>query len=402
MRADTADEAREGVAQRHSAAPSGAYFYMDAMRALLALAVAFAHLWALLIRDYQPTGNLLVQAAYFAAGFGHQAVILFFVLSGYWITGSVARNAARGWSWRSYLIDRLSRLLIVLVPVLILGGILDAIGLFALQSPTHLDQTGAYVMRKDVAADLSPLVLLGNLAFLQFIVPAFGTNGPLWSLSYEFWFYIWFPTFWLLIRRRQLSLGILSLAFAWFVPALALGFLSWLCGSAAYGLTGWARRRFKPGRIESAALLAATAAALLAWLLFARFSVGTWKDPVLALLFGLFLLALIVVNPRPAGVLRRAATYGAGASFSLYATHFPVMALAVALSIGAERLAPDATALGLVAVILLASVAIAWLFARHTEARTPQLRRWLNSVVPLPLAGHADAKAVAARRSEPE
>ncbi|HMO76684.1 MAG TPA: acyltransferase family protein [Sphingopyxis sp.] len=390
------------MAKLHSAAPSGAFFYMDAMRALFALAVAFAHLWALLIRDYQPTSNLLVQAAYFAAGFGHQAVILFFVLSGYWITGSVARNAARGWSWRGYLIDRLSRLLIVLVPVLILGGILDAAGLFVLQSPTHLDQTGAYVMRKDVAADLSPLVLLGNLAFLQFIVPAFGTNGPLWSLSYEFWFYIWFPTFWLLIRRRQLSLGILSLAFAWFVPALALGFLIWLCGSAAYGLTGWARRTFKPGRIESAALLAVTAAALLAWLLFARFSVGTWKDPVLALLFALFLLALIVVNPRPLGLLRPAAAYGAGASFSLYATHFPVMAFAVALSIGAERLAPGAAAIGLVAAIMLGSLAIAWLFARHTEARTPQLRRWLNSIVPPPIAGYAQAKAVAAPRSEPE
>ena len=402
MRADAADKAREGLAELHSAPPSGAYFYMDAMRALFALAVAFAHLWALLIRDYQTTTNLLVQAAYFAAGFGHQAVILFFVLSGYWITGSVARNAAQGWSWRSYLIDRLSRLLIVLVPILILGGILDAVGVFVLQSPTHLDQTGAYVMRKDVAADLSPLVLLGNLAFLQFMVPAFGTNGPLWSLSYEFWFYIWFPTFWLLIRRRQLSLGILSFAFAWFVPALAFGFLSWLCGSAAYRLTGWARRTFKPNRVQAAALLAATAAALLAWLLFARFSVGTWRDPVLALLFALFLLALIVVNPRPLDLLRPAAAYGAAASFSLYATHFPVMAFAVALSIGADRLAPDADAIAIVAAILFGSLAIARLFARHTEARTPQLRRWLDSVVPLQIAGRAATDATAARRAEPE
>lgn len=365
-----------------SAEASGAYFYMDAMRAMFALAVAFAHLWALLIRDYQPTSNLLVQACYFAAGFGHQAVILFFVLSGYWITRSVVRNDSKGWSWRSYLIDRLSRLLIVLVPILILGGILDAVGVFVLQSPTHLDQTGAYVMRKDVAADLSPLVLLGNLAFLQFIVPAYGTNGPLWSLSYEFWFYIWFPALWLL-RRRQVSFAILSFAFAWLVPDLAFGFLSWLCGSAAYGLTRWARERFRPSPVQASALLVAAALPLLAWLFYARFSVFTWKDPVLALLFAQFLLALIVANPRPLGMLRSAATYGAGASFSLYATHFPVMAFAVALLIDTDRLAPDAYALTMVVVLLSGGLAIAWLFARQTEARTPQLRRWLNRITPM-------------------
>lgn len=369
-----------GVSGVRSSEASGAYFYMDAMRAIFALAVAFAHLWALLIRDYQPTSNLLVQVCYFAAGFGHQAVILFFVLSGYWITRSVVRNEARGWSWRSYLIDRLSRLLIVLVPILVLGGILDAVGVFVLQSPTHLDQTGAYVMRKDVAADLSPLVLLGNLAFLQFIVPAYGSNGPLWSLSYEFWFYIWFPALWLLVRRRQLSLGILTLAFGWFVPDLAFGFLSWLCGSVAYGLTDWARRRLQPNRVRAVMLLGVSAALLLAWLFYARFSVFTWKDPILALLFAQFLLALIVVDPRPVSLLRPVASYGAGASFSLYATHFPVMAFAVALLIGAERLAPDASALAAVGAVLMGSLAIGWIFSRQTEAKTAQLRHRLGNI----------------------
>jgi peptidoglycan/LPS O-acetylase OafA/YrhL len=42
---------------------------------------------------------------------------------------------------------------------------------------------------------LGPEVLLGNLVFLQAIlVPTWGSNGPLWSLAFEFWFYIWFPT----------------------------------------------------------------------------------------------------------------------------------------------------------------------------------------------------------------
>ena len=35
---------------------------------------------------------------------------------------------------------------------------------------------------------------MGNLFFLQTIfVPPFGSNAPLWSLSFEFWYYLLFP-----------------------------------------------------------------------------------------------------------------------------------------------------------------------------------------------------------------
>jgi hypothetical protein len=37
----------------------------------------------------------------------------------------------------------------------------------------------------------SLIAFLGNFAFLQTIcVPIFGTNGPMWSLANEFWYYI--------------------------------------------------------------------------------------------------------------------------------------------------------------------------------------------------------------------
>jgi peptidoglycan/LPS O-acetylase OafA/YrhL len=55
---------------------------MDAMRAALAVTVAFGHVWGLLVEDYRPTASVLVRAGYFFAGFAHSAVILFFVLSG--------------------------------------------------------------------------------------------------------------------------------------------------------------------------------------------------------------------------------------------------------------------------------------------------------------------------------
>lgn len=358
------------------AEPEGAYFYMDAMRTLFALVVAFGHVWALLIRDYQPPAGLAVQAAYFSAGFGHQAVILFFVLSGFWISRSVIRGAARGWSWRSYLTDRLTRLMPVLVATLVIGGALDAVALYWLHSPTHLGLTDTYVLRTDVAANLSWEVLLGNLVFLQILIKPFGTNGPLWSLAYEFWFYIWFPALWLALRYRRPSIALATLAFGWFVPTLALAFLSWLCGAAVYGIAQRLAGRRQLSRGKAWTLLAITSALLAAALLATRFGADTWKDPALAVAFSAFLLSLIALNPSPVALVRPIAIYGARASFSLYATHFPVMAFAAALTIGAQRLPPDAYGVTLVMIVLGASLVLAWSFAMQTEGRTGALRRF--------------------------
>lgn len=390
MKSVGSSEAQPPVATQGSAGvilaePKGAYFYMDAMRTIFALVVAFGHVWALLIRDYQPTANLAVQATYFTAGFGHQAVILFFVLSGFWISRSVVRSAARGWSWRGYLVDRLTRLLPVLIATLAIGGMLDAIALYWLRSPTHLGLTDTYVLRTTVAANLSWEVLLGNLAFLQILIKPFGTNGPLWSLSYEFWFYIWFPALWLAFRHRRPSLALITLAFGWFVPTLALAFLSWLCGAAVYGIAEWLSER-QPlsrsnqplSRSKAWALLALTGAVLVMALVLTRFGADTWKDPALAVAFSAFLLSMIVVNPGTITTFRPLAIYGARASFSFYATHFPVMAFAAALAIDSQRLPPDGHGVTLVILTLLASLAFAWLFAAQTEGRTDTLRRFFQ------------------------
>ena len=82
------------------------------------------------MRDYQPTADLWVNSLYFAAGFAHPGVVMFFVLSGYWISRSVIGRADAGWAWGGYLVDRLSRLLIVLIPALAIGGALDAAALY--------------------------------------------------------------------------------------------------------------------------------------------------------------------------------------------------------------------------------------------------------------------------------
>ncbi len=362
--------------------PANAYLWMDAMRFALASTVAFGHAWALLIEDYRPTANPIINALYFAAGFAHASVILFFVLSGYWITRSVEGRIASGWSWRGYLIDRLGRLMIVLVPTLLLGGALDAIAVHLIGSPTHLGVTNSFVLRTDVAANLQLEVLLGNLLFLQEIfVRPYGSNGPLWSLAFEFWYYIWFPALLLSLRLKRPSIALLALLLGLQAPALAFGFLSWICGSVLHYVEAGLRQSDAGRFLRSRLAIACSGIVFLAMLLWGRTGALSLEDPLLALAFAAFLLTLLLNDPPAGKVLRGFAAYGSSASFSLYAIHFPLMAFGAALLIGGSRLAPNIATITLAFAMLLTALTIAWIFARATEARTGALRRAMRRLL---------------------
>ena len=357
----------------------GAYLYMDAYRALLAAAVAFGHVWVLFVQDYVPTASRFVQALYVLAGFAHAAVVMFFVLSGYWITRSVVTRSGTGWSWPGYLIDRLARLLVVLIPAVALGGVLDAVSLWVLRSPTHLGLTHSWVLNKDVAADLSVVTLLGNLAFLQgIVVHSFGTNGPLWSLAVEFWCYLWFPALWLLFRHGRPSWALLSLGLAVLQPQLLGYFATWLCGSMLFLLQQARAARTPRSPLVGAAVTGAATLALAAALAWERMGSTIASDLTLAVAFAAFLYATIAQRPGFPRRFEALARFGARSSFSLYAIHFPVIAAIAAIVVVPERLAPTTTTILIAAAAMLASFAAAYLFSGLTEARTDRVRRTLR------------------------
>ena len=265
----------------------GAFIVMDAVRCMLAVTVAFAHAWYLLIADYPGQASTVASAGYFLAGFAHASVILFFVLSGYWIAKSVDRRMTSGWAWSGYLIDRLARLLVVLLPALAIGGALDAIGLYGLESATHTGATNTYVLSNDVAQTLGWRVLLGNILFLQDIAVApFGTNGPLWSLAYAFWFYIWFPAILISWRRRRPSVLLIALFIVWVAPQMLIGFACWLCGAALFWATDRSSREARPRR-RRLWLLVATAP-FVGTLIFVRIVGLQSAELALAATFALF------------------------------------------------------------------------------------------------------------------
>ena len=98
-----------------------------------------------------------------------------------------------------------------------------------------------YAVGPDAAGiDHSWLTFLGNLTFFQNIyVPAFGSNGPIWSLANEFWYYIVFPlAAWLVlgpVAALPRMSGLLLLTFLSVIlptSMLAAGAI-WVAGAAA-------------------------------------------------------------------------------------------------------------------------------------------------------------------------
>jgi len=147
--------------------------------------------------DLQAPG-LLAKAFYFLTGFGHEAVMVFFVISGFLVGGKVWSLYQEGrFEWRRYLADRLSRLYAVLFVALLLGAVLDWVGYLYFNKYglyNHGYQGAIAVFRTAPIDQMGWEDFLVNGLFLQTILgPTYGSNGPLWSLAYEWWYYILFP-----------------------------------------------------------------------------------------------------------------------------------------------------------------------------------------------------------------
>lgn len=125
--------------------PSGSiaprYPQLALIRGIAACVVAGGHWRCLFFQDYDgvPSPGILCKLFYFLTGFGHQAVIVLFVLSGFVICNAIHANVRKGvWSFREYLAARLTRLWVVLIPALILGDLFDSIGASTLHGGGYL------------------------------------------------------------------------------------------------------------------------------------------------------------------------------------------------------------------------------------------------------------------------
>ncbi|MDC8830337.1 acyltransferase family protein [Alteromonas gilva] len=119
----------------------------------------------------------------FLASFGHDAVIFFFILSGF-VISYVAKNKES--DLRKYAIARISRITSVSIPSLILVIFLLLIG--------NLIWT-PYYTASSVDSFEWLAIFIQSLFYLNYSSIGVGgipTNGPYWSLSYEVFYYVIF------------------------------------------------------------------------------------------------------------------------------------------------------------------------------------------------------------------
>jgi peptidoglycan/LPS O-acetylase OafA/YrhL len=356
--------------------------HLDWIRGLAALEVFLGHLRQNTIGDYSSQYSFPVKLLYFLTSFGYESVLIFFVLSGYFVAGSVLSDHRRGrWSWGRYLVNRGSRLYTVLVPALVLGAAWDGLGIHLLGLP-EVDLEGP------IATHLNAPTGLGNLLFLQgILVKPFGSNSPLWSLSYEAWYYLLFP---LLVgaargaslptRLGQLALAALILGFIG--RHMASYFLLWMLGAAvavAPQLPRWG------GWLALGAGVFLGAGALGA--------IGTGRlphsfgsDALVAVTFALALLGLrLLATAAPASPrYARAGTWLAGFSYTLYLVHAPpINFVKFSFFLGTHQpTAFNARGLGVTLALGATLILYAYLISRVTEARTDSLRRRLLGFSP--------------------
>jgi peptidoglycan/LPS O-acetylase OafA/YrhL len=359
--------------------------WLDVARALAAAVVLAGHLRAYVFRDFGMSGNvsLLWKAFYFVTSLQHQAVVVFFVLSGFLISKTISVQESTGrWSWTLYALKRLSRLWIVLLPALILTFFWDQIGMRLTGSALYSGGLDfANHSTPITALSFSPATFFGNVAFLQTIkVPPFGTDTPLWSLANEFWYYVVFPLFYFALRNRYsvaTRVGLLCAGAAlcsWLLPSQCPLGLIWLLGYGAFLLQRHAKSQ--PNRIRLMTILGSLvllAVALISPVLFGLHGIG--QDALTGVAFALLLVPLSSLNVW--NFVAQPARLFAGFSYTLYVVHFPFLSFLMCAVIRNRRFEPGAEGLCVFAILFTAAMVYAYLIALIFERNTSEIQAWL-------------------------
>ncbi|GAB3465620.1 hypothetical protein GCM10027321_30910 [Massilia terrae] len=352
------------------------------LRGMAALQVAAAHLRAEVFPSLRAIEHppLYYQGLAFATGFAHQAVVVFFLVSGWLVGGSLLNKLGEPRAFAAYAIDRVTRLWTVLVPTMLIMLIVAS-------------TTGGIAQSQAHSADpYSMLGFAGNLFGLQTIfVENFGGNYALWSLANETWYYVAFPLLLLGLPgsgRMSQAGGVIGLVvLASLLPwAIILYFSLWLLGAA------FARIRIDCGTGTRLVLVFLCAVLSVYYRIFGSnddlLPASFMQDLICSLPFLLLLSSLqikIAPEARLLHKLGRVAKFFSEFSFTLYVFHVPVIGLLRHVgrtAFGRDQLAPDRPLDYLVYLAMLTIIlAMAYASYRVFESNTYLVRAKLKALL---------------------
>lgn len=353
--------------------------YLDLLRVLAAFAVLIGHME----QDGFRIGWIPL------AGYSHEAVVAFFVLSGFII---YATTAYRRSSATHYAVTRMSRVYSVALPAIAFSVLLSVV--VAMAAPELVPSLIHYY-------DFEINDLLGSALFLNQSWdawvkdgPALTLNGPYWSLCYEVWYYIVFGVFFFTrhpLWRWVVAGGALIVA----GPAIAFMFPIWCMG--AWLAANWHRLR-RPSLISAWAIFLSSIA-LIAAISVTGFDVqlrgmlhnnipGFWRlttsqrlitDHVIGVAVVAQIYSVPSLGSYVCGLLvryRTAFARTAGFSFTLYLFHRPITNVSGALL--SER---QAHSIPIAVVSVMAVTGLCWLLSFATERRLPQWRQAIGTLL---------------------
>lgn len=338
------------------------YYWFDLLRFLAALVVVLSHFRGAFFVEYgllpESQQNPLVFIFYSVTRLANEAVIVFFVLSGFLVGGKSIDRLQHGiFDFKSYAIDRTVRIMLPLI-----GALLFAIPVYTLNG------TG-----------INWIDWFGNLFSLQgILVPP--VIEPLWSLSYEVWFYILIGALCYFFSQNTSSKGkyivfvLLLVCALVFVKLKVIYLFIWALGAFAYFLIPKKKNSF------GFWMSAGTGLILIALLqLSSKSRIETnivIKEELLLLLFAftfaVFIIFLVKIVPvtKWSLALNKFSTPLANFSYSLYLTH--VLVLRTLQHYGFPK-SPSISmqSLGLyvleILIALIFSYIVYWLFEKRTD-----------------------------------
>lgn len=359
-------------------APPNHLPWLDWCRFLAAFVVVMVHARAFAFASYgsidadQQHG--ITAAFYMATRIGTQGVLVFFVLSGFLVGGKAIERFRDGsFNVGDYAIDRCCRILVPFIPALLLTVVV------------------AHFIGHQKADSQA---FLGNLFFLQGIaVEAYPSNDPLWSLSYEVWFYVLAGSCAVLGMRGKtgtISLILTAASLLVFTILKPVYLFCWIIGALAW--VGRPQQRSWSGLCVGILLLIygmmgvqvfseAQTASINA--VFSKYSTLfiSYEAAQLAFCAGgaLFVQQLILFPPSGprSRFIERMGTPLAAFSYTLYLIHNPL--LHVFKSMGLERAARFTPAtIGLFLAIILICTVCAFIFFWIFERNTVRFKRLLK------------------------
>jgi peptidoglycan/LPS O-acetylase OafA/YrhL len=361
---------------------------LDFLRATAALLVLFGHTRDpyFLYTDVLAQPGLMLKLFYFITGLHNEAVVIFFVLSGFLIGGSLADSLQRGsFDLVRYLIARFVRIYIVYLPTLV---ITEAVFLF-----------GSRLLSDPGAGHLRPLFSQQQLGFggfsqaichlagLQgFSCPRWEQNPALWSLGYEWALYLLAPAIiGLIVWKASPGLRLMAIALVCAIaatvcpdPKQGVGwFIVWFLGAGSYSVLRAGLVPLPAGILGAGLVIAGMAMSLLP----AENQLET--DTIIAAGTAM----VIACRPMVAFPLApRLFGWAAGFSYTLYAIHLPLVYLIVAIfqntGFPQDKVPPSPAAFMEFGVTIAICLLAAFLVSLVSERKTGQVRTAMMRMCP--------------------